>query len=226
MPNQESRDHVREVSQCGTLFRRQKLSTHLVDFLITLIASLQPSGSMAPSAIEALDPIRSLQFTLLNRTLPLSLRYRALFALKHHACAQPPTANSVPAIHAIAAAFSSSSALLKHELAYCLGQSQNAVAAPYLRDVLMDFDEDPMCRHEAAEALGALGDEGSLKMLRERRDDAREKTVVRQTCELAVGRIEWAESEAGRAERLKKRFVATIRYRITTSTHAVNSRLF
>lgn len=59
-----------------------------------------------------------------------------------------------------------------------------------------------MVRHEAAEALGALGDQESLELLRSRRDDVGELTVVRETCEIAVGRLEWeAEKESG----LKKR---------------------
>ena len=55
-----------------------------------------------------------------------------------------------------------------------------------------------MCRHEAAEALGALGDMESLDVLRKMRDDERDVGVVRETCEIAVERIEW---EHGRKER-------------------------
>lgn len=72
---------------------------------------------------------------------------------------------------------------------------------------VVDREEDAMCRHEAAEALGALGFEGSLEMLRGRRDDATEVEVVRETAELAVERIEWARSEAGKAEKLRARYV-------------------
>ena len=61
-----------------------------------------------------------------------------------------------------------------------------------------------MCRHEAAEALGALGDVGSLGVLRGFRDDGGEVGVVRETCEIAVGRIEW-ENGLGREERVRGR---------------------
>lgn len=67
-----------------------------------------------------------------------------------------------------------------------------------------------MCRHEAAEALGALGDEGSVGLLREIRDERGEATVVRETCEIAVERIEWEHSEARRRETLKQRFVENL----------------
>lgn len=44
--------------------------------------------------------------------------------------------------------FMDESALLKHELAYCLGQMKNTKALPVLEHVLADEREDPMVRHE------------------------------------------------------------------------------
>ena len=44
--------------------------------------------------------------------------------------------------------FEDDSALLKHELAYCLGQIRKESALPVLTDVLRNTDEDPMVRHE------------------------------------------------------------------------------
>ena len=62
-----------------------------------------------------------------------------------------------------------------------------------------------MCRHEAAEALGALGDWDSLGLLRGLRDETREAEVVRETCEIAVERIEWEHSAKRKLERLRTR---------------------
>ncbi|KAI9745698.1 MAG: deoxyhypusine hydroxylase [Claussenomyces sp. TS43310] len=172
---------------------------------------------MAPSATSPVPSstlditqdrvVLSLRKTLTAESAPLGLRFRALFSLKHLAC-QPDTA--LPAIEAIAAAFPSPSALLKHELAYCLGQTRNLAAVPFLRAALENRDEDNMCRHEAAEALGALGDVGSLDMLRQLRDAKDEVEVVRETCEIAVARIEWENSEARKAERLRQSDFASI----------------
>lgn len=145
---------------------------------------------------------------LQSEETPLARRYRALFALKHHACLNPATEHTQPAIEAMAGAFSTPSALLKHEVAYCLGQTRNLSTAKYLRAVLDNREEDPMCRHEAAEAIGALGDVDSLPLLKERRDDEKELTVVKETCEIAVERIEWEASESRKAEKIRKRFVA------------------
>lgn len=68
-------------------------------------------------------------------------------------------------------------------------------------------DEDPMCRHEAAEALAAIGDVGSLEVLRRYRDKEGEEVVVKETCEISVARIEWLDSAEGKAEKLKQRRV-------------------
>lgn len=144
---------------------------------------------------------------LCSEDVALAKRFRALFSLKHLASQNPATPQSIPAVEAIAAAFTSPSALLKHELAYCLGQSGKEEAIHFLRAVIEDRKEDPMCRHEAAEALGALGDQTSLPLLRERRDDKSEEEVVRETCEIAIERLEWESSEAGKKEKLKQRYV-------------------
>jgi deoxyhypusine monooxygenase len=93
---------------------------------------------------------------------------------------------------------------LKHELAYCLGQSGHDAAIAPLRGVLEDKEEDSMCRHEAAEALGALSDKGSLELLRALRDDVKEIDVVRETCDIAVDRIEWDHGLQKGQEKLKK----------------------
>ncbi|KAF2482915.1 Deoxyhypusine hydroxylase [Neohortaea acidophila] len=156
------------------------------------------------------NTVTALRKVLTDENAALAQRFRALFSLKHLAAQTPPTSQTVPAIEAIAAAFTSPSALLKHELAYCLGQSGKSEAVPFLRNVIEDRGEDAMCRHEAAEALGALGDEGSLEMLRQRRDDVEEEEVVRETCDIAVERIEWEHSEARRLEKLKRSNFASI----------------
>lgn len=195
-----------------------------VDIIILSLVLAPVSSSlyvMAPSAtdethgkdIDSSDTdISALRKALISESVPLARRFRALFSLKHYASFQPPTEQSLPAIQAIAAAFPSPSALLKHELAYCLGQTRNLASVPFLREVLEDKREDSMCRHEAAEALGALGDKGSLDILRHMRDDEDEVTVVRETCDIAVGRIEWERSGKRKAERLRDRYVDSAGY--------------
>jgi len=158
----------------------------------------------ATDATPADSQVATLRKILTSEQEPLARRFRALFSLKYLASLKPPTEQTVPAIEAIAAAFTSPSALLKHELAYCLGQSRHDAAKAPLRQVLQDKEEDAMCRHEAAEALGALGDKDSLEMLKQMRDDAQEVDVVRETCDIAVDRIEWETSNQSKQEQLKQ----------------------
>ena len=161
---------------------------------------------MAPSAVDSytgVDPTTLLlRKALTDEQTPLAKRFRALFSLKHVA-SQTPGLQATAAIEAIAAAFSSPSALLKHELAYCLGQTKNLEAVPFLRAVLENRSEDAMCRHEAAEALGALCDQSSLDTLRRMKDDETEPVVVRETCDIAVDRIQWAHSNSSQQEKLR-----------------------
>lgn len=43
-------------------------------------------------------------------------------------------------------------------MAYCLGQTKDPTAVPILIDVLENLQMEPIARHEAGEALGAIGD--------------------------------------------------------------------
>ena len=92
-----------------------------------------------------------------------------------------------PARQAIGKGFSDPSALLRHELAYVLGQIQDPHAIPVLSAVLADVEEEPMVRHEAAEALGAIGEPGTVELLERYRSDP--SAVVAETCEIALDRI-------------------------------------
>lgn len=174
---------------------------------------MAPSAD-SPVAQESTSAVASLRKSLCSETTPLAIRFRALFSLKHLAHQATDPAEALAAIEAIAAAFSSPSALLKHELAYCLGQTGKDAAAPYLKTVLEDVHEDPMCRHEAAEALGALGDAGSLEVLKKFRDREGEEVVVTETCEIAIDRIEWENSEERKQEKLRLRCVETVHIRL------------
>ncbi|KAJ1350973.1 Deoxyhypusine hydroxylase [Parelaphostrongylus tenuis] len=94
--------------------------------------------------------------------------------------------------------FADDSALLKHELAYCLGQTQNKTAIPILIDVLKDHKQEPIVRHEAAEALGAIGDSSAETILLEHRKDPCQE--VAETCELALRRLKWIKETGDKTE--------------------------
>ncbi|CAO2641281.1 Deoxyhypusine hydroxylase [Lemmus lemmus] len=129
--------------------------------------------------------------TLVDPKEPLQARFRALFTLRG--------LGGPHAIAWISRAFKDSSALLKHELAYCLGQMQDSRAIPVLVDVLRDTSQEPMVRHEAGEALGAIGNPEVLDLLRQYSTDPVVEVRVAETCQLAVGRLEWLQQHPGEA---------------------------
>ena len=108
----------------------------------------------------------------------LPLRFRSLFALK--------------SLYGFDAALGIAEALLKsldnvllcHEMAYVLGQIGNPIVCLILSQVLRDESADSMIRHEAAEALGAIGSKESIPILTEFSNHS--CLEISQTCQLAL----------------------------------------
>lgn len=124
---------------------------------------------------------------LLSASSPVSARMRAIFGLKGLG-----TSSAISALEK--SLQSDASALVRHEVAYVLGQMRASSALPTLSTVLEDECEDVMVRHEAAEAMGAIGDKSAIPLLEKyshNEDVARE---IRETCVLALEKIRW---EAG-----------------------------
>ncbi|KAK8127440.1 deoxyhypusine hydroxylase [Apiospora sp. TS-2023a] len=169
-----------------------------------IVATGADRNDALPSTKVTADTIAALRESLCSESTPLPIRFRALFSLKHVAKHDHDEQNYLAALEAIGAAFVSPSALLKHELAYCLGQSGKTEATPPLRKALSDLQEDPMCRHEAAEALGALGFPENLDILREFLNREGEDVSVKDTCEIAIDRIKWENSEQRKQEKLRQ----------------------
>lgn len=86
-----------------------------------------------------------------------------------------------------------SSALFRHEIGYVLGQMQHPAAVPALCAALECSSENPMVRHEAAEALGAIGKEECMAVLQRYRED-RER-VVKESCEVALDMLDYENSD-------------------------------
>uniref|UniRef100_A0A804PP86 Deoxyhypusine hydroxylase n=1 Tax=Zea mays TaxID=4577 RepID=A0A804PP86_MAIZE len=129
----------------------------------------------------SVDQLRGL---LLNEQESMYQRYAALFALRND--------GGDAAVSAIVAALSVKSALLRHEVAYVLGQLQNKAASDALSTVLKDVCEHPMVRHEAAEALGSIADQESIALLEEFAKDP--EPIVSQSCEVALSMLEYERS--------------------------------
>ena len=143
-------------------------------------------GSVDPAPPSRNDGgVEKLRDTLCDEGEKMFQRMRALFALRN--------IGGKLAIESLADAFDSSSALLKHEIAYVLGQMQDDNAVPHLIERLEDLEEDVMVRHEAAEALGAIGNRTAMSTLEKFALD--EEVVVAESCEVAIDLLNWVSSK-------------------------------
>lgn len=155
-----------------------------------------------PSASD--DRIENVGRILNDSSRPMKERFRALFTLKN--------IKGELAIKLIEQAFSDESDLLKHELAYCLGQMQDPAAIPVLIKVLENVNEVPMVRHEAGEntilrlnqhfkfqfefigeALGAIGRPEVYEILEKYSKDP--VVEVAETCQIALDRVKWLQEQ-------------------------------
>jgi deoxyhypusine monooxygenase len=125
--------------------------------------------------------VDQLQKVLMDTSLSLFTRYRAMFALRN--------INTNSSALALVTGLKDSSALFRHEVAYVLGQMELSVAIEGLRDVLVDRAEHRMVRHEAAESLGNIGGPVVNQLLQEYRDD--DEVVVKESCVVALDAMEY-----------------------------------
>lgn len=153
-------------------------------------ASIDPAPPLAQSSRQY--SISELQRQLLDTTKPLFERYRAMFALRDLA-SPPDLITAVPAVQALASGFSDPSALFRHEIAFVFGQLSHPASIPSLTAVLRDTGEESMVRHEAAEALGSLGDEEGVEdLLKGFLNDAEQ--VVRDSVIVALDMAEFEKN--------------------------------
>lgn len=150
-------------------------------------ASVDPAPPLAESSDK--PSIASLEQKLLDTSLPLFKRYRAMFALRDLA-SPPDLPTAVPAVEALAAGFKDPSALFRHEIAFVFGQLSHPASIPSLVECLSDTKEASMVRHEAAEALGSLGEEDGVEdMLKQFLNDPEQ--VVRDSIIVALDMAEF-----------------------------------
>ncbi|CAL5186454.1 unnamed protein product [Lathyrus oleraceus] len=142
---------------------------------------ISPFMSVDPAApatsCSSVDQLREL---LLDEEKGMYERYAALFALRND--------GGNKAVAAIIDSLGSKSALLKHEVAYVLGQLQDKAASAALSNILRDVNEHPMVKHEAAEALGSIADDQSVALLEEFTADP--EALVSQSCQVALSMLE------------------------------------
>lgn len=151
-------------------------------------ASVDP----APPLPESKKTVDELETTLMDTKLPLFLRYRAMFALRDLA-SPPDLPTAVPAVNALAKGFADPSALFRHEIAFVFGQLSHPASIPALTAALSNLEEASMVRHEAAEALGSLGEEEGVEDVLKKFLHDKEK-VVRESVIVALDMAEYEQS--------------------------------
>lgn len=95
----------------------------------------------------------------------------------------PDLPTAVPAVLALAKGLHDPSALFRHEVAFVFGQLSHPASIPALTESLANLEEVSMVRHEAAEALGSLGEvdgvEDTLKrFLNDKEQVVRDSVIV------------------------------------------------
>ncbi|VDD83961.1 unnamed protein product [Mesocestoides corti] len=120
--------------------------------------TVDPSPAFPPGTPRSIADLRAV---LLSPNRPLFERYQALFSLRNSAVASAVGAGGDDHKEAIIEALSASlaapgSALLRHEVAFILGQLGICRTGPALIERLEDTQEAPMVRHESAMALGEV----------------------------------------------------------------------
>ena len=145
-------------------------------------------GSVDPAPASDQSDMEHMKSILLDDSARMFERMRIVFKFRN--------IRTATACLALCEAFSTNSALLRHELAYVLGQMQMDEALPALIDRLSDVEEHVMVRHEAAEALGAIGNLTAQPILERYLTDS--SIEVRESCEVALDLLDWvAKSSMG-----------------------------
>ena len=141
---------------------------------------------------ESASTVGELEKNLMDTSAPLFKRYRAMFALRDLA-SPPDLPTAIPAVLALAKGFADSSALFRHEIAFVFGQLSHPASIPALTEALSNTSEASMVRHEAAEALGSLGEEPGVEDILKGFLKDKEK-VVRESVLVALDMAEYEAS--------------------------------
>ena len=123
---------------------------------------------------------------LCDTSKALFVRYRAMFSLRNM-----QTEASVLALNRALDDINPAddSDLFRHEVAYVLGQMEHGAAEGTLTRTLLNLSEHSMVRHEAAEALGAIGTDSSIAVLKDHLND--EDACVKDSCVVALDAIDY-----------------------------------
>lgn len=157
----------------------------------------EEAGNMNDNPFESVDPapaekkpskeqVPVYAAQLLDQSLPLFERYKAMFSLRNN--------RSKAAVLALCKGLQEDpSPLFRHEVAYVLGQLAHPASATALMESVTKESEHEMVRHEAAEALGAIGTEECVEFLQKYLNDG--TIMLKESCIVAIDAADyWASS--------------------------------
>lgn len=157
----------------------------LVNNVSRSIPDVSEYGSVDPAPPSKSGNIIEWSESLCNDNIPMFQRMRNVFSLRNE--------RSDEASLALCNGFNSGSALLRHEIAYVLGQMQNPIVLPTLVEVLKNESEHVMVRHEAAEAMGAIGDDSIKSILQE--FSTHPLPEIAESCQVAIDLLNWVKAK-------------------------------
>ncbi|ETO15764.1 deoxyhypusine hydroxylase [Reticulomyxa filosa] len=148
---------------------------------------MEENGTKKLTEEEIKQKAKELGDILVSEKESIAKKMRTCFLLKQ--------LGGIHAIEALNGGFASDSSLLKHEICYVMGQMREKESIPFLKKVLINEDKQHACivRHEAAEAIAAIGIEGDNSIIELFQKYAQDESApVAQTCQLALDSIKWA----------------------------------
>eukprot|EP00300_Choanocystis_sp_HF-7_P024500 c25974_g1_i1.p1 GENE.c25974_g1_i1~~c25974_g1_i1.p1 ORF type:complete len:282 (-),score=58.67 c25974_g1_i1:39-884(-) len=180
-----SKDPVSEVAQTC------ELAVSRIDWTLQRDGRGRGDADVGLGGYMSVDPappppqdadLNTLRESLKNESLSMFDRYRAMFGLRNKG-----GDDAAQALCEVILA-DKHSPLLRHEIAYVLGQMQNKTTAEALAKVLADTSEHEMVRHEAAEALGCISPDSHKALLVQYEHD--QNHVIAHSCQVALAMFE------------------------------------
>lgn len=152
---------------------------------------VKPLGGGEFSSFDVYSKEKMMEL-LLSRETDISSKIRCLFFGRFHGDEESAELLSRSLDY-------SDSVLFRHEVLYVLGQMGLKSPLARLYEILADEDEHPMVRHEAGEAIAAIGEDESLEIVERYINDR--SPAVSETCYLAAHSLRLKKKKRSSARR-------------------------
>lgn len=178
----EALGNFEDLSLASKLEKHLHDPSHIVSESATLAIRKLSDGYGGLSKYYSRDPAHPLDGTFEDAVDALASgsiedKYRAIFYFRDLGTRE--------GIEMLSRGFEDPSDLLRHEIAYVLGQMRSPLATDVLVTVLENESEADIVRHEAAEALGNIGTDKALQCLEKYVDSSID--ILRESACVGIG---------------------------------------